>query len=49
MTSRRFPVFSRGISTRGTIKASVPSVGKAISFTGTPVPTLGKMWGSSAI
>lgn len=37
MTARRFPVFTRGISMRGTIKASVPSVGKPISFTGTPV------------
>lgn len=34
---RRFPVFSRGISVRGTIKASIPSVGKPLSFTGTPV------------
>jgi 4-hydroxy-4-methyl-2-oxoglutarate aldolase len=37
MTVRRFPVFTRGISMRGTIKASAPSVGKPISFTGTPV------------
>jgi 4-hydroxy-4-methyl-2-oxoglutarate aldolase len=37
MTTRRFPVFTRGISMRGTIKASAPSVGKPISFTGTPV------------
>jgi len=37
LTARRFPVFSRGISMRGTIKASAPSVGKPISFTGTPV------------
>ena len=37
LASRRFPVFSRGISMRGTIKASVPSVGQPISFTGTPV------------
>jgi 4-hydroxy-4-methyl-2-oxoglutarate aldolase len=37
ITKRRFPVFSRGISMRGTIKASAPSVGKSISFTGTPV------------
>ncbi|WP_233858333.1 RraA family protein [Paraburkholderia sp. HD33-4] len=37
LTARRFPVFSRGISMRGTIKASSPSVGRPISFTGTPV------------
>ncbi|MBP0622403.1 RraA family protein [Cupriavidus consociatus] len=37
LTARRFPVFSRGISVRGTIKASVPSVGQPLSFTGTPV------------
>jgi 4-hydroxy-4-methyl-2-oxoglutarate aldolase len=37
LTARRFPVFTRGISMRGTIKASAPSVGKPISFTGTPV------------
>ncbi|AWI61438.1 RraA family protein [Sinorhizobium fredii] len=39
LTARRFPVFTRGISVRGTIKASVPSVGRTISFTGTPVAT----------
>ena len=39
LTTRRFPVFTRGISMRGTIKASAPSVGKPISFTGTPVAT----------
>jgi 4-hydroxy-4-methyl-2-oxoglutarate aldolase len=37
MTARRFPVFTRGIAMRGTIKAHAPSVGKPISFTGTPV------------
>ena len=37
LTARRFPVFSRGVSMRGTIKASAPSVGQPISFTGTPV------------
>lgn len=37
LTARRFPVFTRGISMRGTIKASSPSVGQSISFTGTPV------------
>lgn len=39
LTSRRFAVFTRGISMRGTIKACAPSVGKPISFTGTPVAT----------
>ncbi|WP_434667251.1 dimethylmenaquinone methyltransferase [Paraburkholderia sp. A3BS-1L] len=39
LTARRFPVFSRGISMRGTIKASSPSVGRPISFAGTPVAT----------
>lgn len=37
LTARRFPVFTRGVSMRGTIKASAPSVGQPISFTGTPV------------
>lgn len=37
LTSRRFAAFSRGISMRGTIKASAPSVGQPISFTGAPV------------
>ncbi|OLL33145.1 dimethylmenaquinone methyltransferase [Burkholderia sp. SRS-W-2-2016] len=37
LTARRFPVFTRGISMRGTIKASSPSVGRPISFAGTPV------------
>lgn len=37
LTVRRFPVFSRGISMRGTIKASAPSVGQQISFAGTRV------------
>lgn len=37
MTARRFAVFTRGVSMRGTIKASAPSVGQPISFTGTPV------------
>lgn len=35
--SRKFPVFSRGISVRGTVKASAPSIGKAMNFTGVPV------------
>jgi 4-hydroxy-4-methyl-2-oxoglutarate aldolase len=34
MTRRRFPVFSRGVSVRGTIKASVPSVGQPVLVTG---------------
>jgi len=37
LIARSFPVFTRAISMRGTIKASSPSVGKAISFAGTPV------------
>lgn len=37
MTARRFPVFARGISVRGTLKDSAPSVGRPFSFTGTPV------------
>jgi len=37
MTRRRFPVFMRGISVRGTIKASAPSVGQPILMTGVPV------------
>lgn len=37
MTALRFPVFTRGISMRGTIKASTPSVGKPMRFTGTLV------------
>lgn len=37
LTARRFPVFTRGISMRGTIKASTPSVGQPVSFAGTPV------------
>lgn len=42
LTERRFPVFTRGISVKGTIKASVPSVGAPINLTGTPV-TLGDL------
>lgn len=34
---RRFPVFSRGISVRGTVKASVGSIGQPFSFSGIPV------------
>jgi len=39
LTARRFPVFARGISVRGTLKASVPSVGQPITLMGTPVAT----------
>ncbi|MBA4709331.1 RraA family protein [Aquitalea aquatica] len=35
--THRFPVFSRGISVRGTVKASSPSVGQAMLFAGAPV------------
>jgi 4-hydroxy-4-methyl-2-oxoglutarate aldolase len=34
---RQFPVFSRGVSVRGTHKDTVISVGKPIQITGTPV------------
>ncbi|OYU42340.1 MAG: dimethylmenaquinone methyltransferase, partial [Burkholderiales bacterium PBB4] len=37
MTRRRFPVFTRGVSVRGTIKASSPSVGQQMLFAGVPV------------
>ena len=37
MAARRFPFFARGISIRGTIKASAPSVGKPQLITGVPV------------
>jgi 4-hydroxy-4-methyl-2-oxoglutarate aldolase len=37
MARRRFPVFSRGVSVRGTIKASAPSVGQPILMTGVPI------------
>lgn len=37
MTRRRFPVFTRGVSVRGTIKASSPSVGQTMLFGGVPV------------
>ncbi|CAM5216096.1 4-hydroxy-4-methyl-2-oxoglutarate aldolase OS=Castellaniella defragrans OX=75697 GN=HNR28_001887 PE=4 SV=1 [Castellaniella defragrans] len=33
----RFPAFSRGISMRGTIKKTAPSVGKPVLFGGVPV------------
>lgn len=37
LARRRFPVFARGVSVRGTTKSSAPSVGKPISFTGVTV------------
>jgi 4-hydroxy-4-methyl-2-oxoglutarate aldolase len=37
MARRGFPVFARGVSVRGTIKASAPSVGGAIRMTGVDV------------
>lgn len=37
MTHRRFPVFARGVSVRGTIKASAPAVGQPTMFVGVPV------------
>lgn len=37
LAARRFPAFAKGISVKGTIKASVPSVGQPITLTGTPV------------
>lgn len=37
LARRQFPVFSRGISVRGTVKASAPSIGQPMRFTGVPV------------
>ena len=37
LARRRFPVFSRGVSVRGTLKASAPSIGKPIALTGVSV------------
>lgn len=37
LIARRFPVFTRGVSVRGTVKASAPSVGLPMTFTGVPV------------
>lgn len=37
LARRRFPAFSRGISVVGTVKASAPSVGQPLRFTGVPV------------
>ncbi|MGY1448232.1 RraA family protein [Pseudomonas chlororaphis] len=34
LKKRRFPVFARGISVRGTLKASAPSVGRPFNFNG---------------
>ncbi|HBP49218.1 RraA family protein [Pseudomonas sp.] len=37
LKARRFPVFARGISVRGTVKASATSVGQAFNFNGAEV------------
>jgi 4-hydroxy-4-methyl-2-oxoglutarate aldolase len=37
LARRRFPVFARGVSVRGTIKASAPSVGGPITMSGVAV------------
>lgn len=37
IAKRRFPVFARGVSVRGTVKASAPSIGRLILFAGVPV------------
>ncbi|AOJ40314.1 dimethylmenaquinone methyltransferase [Burkholderia lata] len=37
LINRKFPVFTRGICMRGTVKASAPSVGQPISLAGTSV------------
>lgn len=37
LARHQFPVFSRGVSVRGTLKDSVISVGECIQMTGTPV------------
>lgn len=37
LAARRFPVFARGISVRGTVKASAPSVGQPAICAGVPV------------
>jgi 4-hydroxy-4-methyl-2-oxoglutarate aldolase len=37
LRARKFPAFVRGISVRGTLKDSAPSVGQPFSFAGTPV------------
>lgn len=37
LARRKFPVFSRGVSVCGTVKASTHSVGQPLRFTGVPV------------
>jgi len=37
LARRRFPVFSRGITVKGTIKASAPSIGAPILVAGVPI------------
>ncbi|GAB6404196.1 RraA family protein [Pseudomonas sp. MHK4] len=37
LKKRQFPVFARGISLKGTVKASAPSVGQAFNFAGAMV------------
>ncbi len=37
LARRKFPVFSRGVSVCGTVKASAPSVGQPLRLTGVPV------------
>ena len=37
LARRQFPVFSRGVSVRGTVKASAPAVGQPLRFTDVPV------------
>ncbi len=37
ISKRRFPVFARGVSVRGTVKASAPAVGLPMIFGGVPV------------
>ncbi|MGY2290955.1 RraA family protein [Pseudomonas sp. SDO528_S397] len=37
LAARKFPVFARGISMKGTVKASSPSVGQPLNFNGVQV------------
>lgn len=37
LATRKFPVFARGVSMKGTVKASSPSVGQPLNFNGAPV------------
>ncbi|MEN2394367.1 RraA family protein [Pseudomonas halotolerans] len=37
LKKRRFPVFARGVSVRGTVKSSAPSVGQPFNFNGADV------------